>query len=207
MINHWILFTLSVLFIAGCSAHRIDSFFVDSAALQKTELHSSIKKTIDQKQSIKIDDHFVVTGHRIVNGDGLVIAYRSYYAKFLMPDQSEFQKFTIYLPNSPESQQVINLGEDNGCAFWSKGASNFPGKSGCFGYVTSGTIRIDSISQSEISADINVKIISVSPEGWQKECGSFVFKKNLLLQKRKVESLTPWEGSPGKHVYEESMRE
>ena len=177
--------------------------------MAEMDLHKTTRQAIVLNKPTKIISEFVITGHRIMEGNGTVVTYRTFSpgGPFFV-DQAAFQKLTIFLPFSLSNDlPEVNIGDrEDMIAYWSNGSSNFPGKTGCFGYASGGRIRLSRISSTDLSAELFITFDLVSPGGWQKECGKFVFNENVILQRKDVNTLTPWEGTAGAHIYDESIR-
>lgn len=204
-----VLFVSIIGVISGCALRQVDSFYLDRAAMSEVDLHKSAKQAIALNKPPKTSSEFVITGHRIIDGSGTVIAYRAFSSgELFFVDQATFQKLTIFLPFSLSNDLTeVSLSErEDVIAYWSSGSSNFPGKTGCFGYVSNGRVRLSRITNTELSADLLITFDLVSPGGWKKECGRFVFNESMILKKRDVNALTPWEGTVGAHIYDESIR-
>ena len=205
---------LGILALAGlsgvsCSSRASDSFFLEKAALAEIQTHVSLRQSSSLERSGALAKEFVLSGHRIVSGDGTVLALREFTGgSIFSPDHGRFWKLTIFLPFPIDDNEVsINLDTGNPIiAYWSQGSSNFPGKSGCHGYASGGQMKLKKQSNSQLSTELALRFDLVSPGGWKKECGPLPFNDKLVLGKRDVQSLTPWEGKPGAHAYEESIR-
>lgn len=194
---------------AGCSTRGVDSFFVDKAALVELKTHDSMRLPGSLERSGAIGKELVLSGHRITSGEGMVIAYREFSSGLVFrADQAQFAKLTVFLPFLVhEKEMFLNLSEQkNIIAYWSKGSSNFPGKSGCHGYTSGGTIRLTKKDQDQFLVELSLQFNLVSPGGWKKECGLFDFNDPLILKEINLPNLTPWEGKRGEHIYDESMR-
>ena len=193
------------------SACGTDAFYVEHATLSDLEQHHTIRTTVVQgtRSAERIED-FMLTGHRIAADGTLVLAYRtSSGGAISLVDQARFEKLTILLPaNFSKTVGDKTVFQDDGgaIAYWSKGSANFPGKSGCYGYGSSGSLTVTDVSNNSIAVDLDLTIQSVSPAGWKSECGSFVFRKTLVFERRLAQDLTPWDGTPGAHIYDESIR-
>jgi len=202
------IIAISIFLLYGCTTTKVDSFFLENAAISNLNYHSMLKNSISEDSKLQPDDTFVITGHRIEEGDGVVIGYREFASGMIpLTDQATFEKLTIYLPLSLWiNKKEISLADEGIIAFWSNGASNFPGKSGCFGYASSGKVYISSVTNNEAHIDLNATFDLFSPGGWSGDCGKFSLHRKIALRKMIVSSLTPWDGSIGNHIYDESIR-
>jgi hypothetical protein len=141
---------------------------------------------------------------------GTVLAYRAFSTGVIpLVDQAGFEKLTIVVPdnlaNTVQNKIVLSDGSE-AIVFWSRGSSNFPGMSGCYGYAVSGSMTVTNKARDTIAADLDMILRSISPGGREEGCGTFAFKKALILDRKTVQQLTPWEGTSGSHIYDESIR-
>jgi len=202
-----ILFLMFTVILGGCTHVQSELFVVDHAIVADLEVHQLTAK--QQEQTI-LNKDFVITGHRIVEGSGTVIAKREYArGSFLQSDQSSFRKLTIYFPYSiTEKNKRIELDNNNEIiVFFSSGSSNFPGKTGCFGYAREGYIHFKGYSSENMQVELSLNFNLLSPSGWQDECGRFNIRETSTLPRKELSSLSPWEGAEGSNLYEESMNE
>ncbi len=118
-----------------------------------------------------------------------------------LPDQSGFEKLTIFLPSDAARRPgEVNIdGSENAFAFWSKGNQHFPG-SACFGYASLGTIRFERIDAQRVWARVSLAFDSVGL--WRDRCRRVVFDKRLVLTRKQVADLTPWEGAASDYYRE-----
>lgn len=197
---------LSAALLFSCS--RTTRFFADSATLQELAKHRILLDTWNANSSLsQAAGSFVVEGHRIGEGDGLVLAYRR-YSQPLLPavDQETFEKLTVLLPSRRSIlSETVPVGSDRDIvAFYARGSSAFPGRSGCFGYAKSGTVKLSGVSENRVRAEVELVFDLESPSGWPQDCGPFVFRRSLLLEHRAVQDLTPWEGTRARSLAEET---
>ncbi len=196
------------LFLSACGA---DTFYVEHATFSHIEDHRTTRtKLIQGIKSAERVENFVIAGHRITADDALVLAYRTFSPGAIpFVDQAHFEKLTILLPANVSNiagDKITFQGNSEAIVFWSKGSANFPGKSGCYGYGSSGALTITSVSDGSISAVLDLTIQSISPAGWKTECGNFVFRKSLVFARKRIQDLTPWDGTSGAHIYDESIK-
>lgn len=204
-----LVLTVATASSGGCSSRVADSFYVENATLVERNIHGSMRQSGSLERAGSVGKELVLSGHRIIAGEGTVIAYREFdRGHMLLPDQAQFAKLTILVPVSlREKEVVLILGEQKGViAYWSRGASNYPGKSGCHGYASDGKVRLTQRQDDQLLAEVSLKFNLVSPGGWKKECGPFDFNDQLIIEKRNVQDLTTWEGKLGTHPYDESIR-
>ena len=187
---------------------QVQSFYVENASLADMAAHRQAMSFIRGEPSDPISNLFAVTGHRIGEGMGMVFAYRVFNtAEPIFLDSESFRKFTINIPNNVlNAEGEISLAKHRDIvAFWSDGASSFPGKSGCYGYAKGGSIRYDRLSDSMIWMTLDLDFDVISPRGWKGECGEFSIREVFEFSRIDLGSLTTWQGRPGDHIYDESM--
>ena len=131
-----------------------------------------------------------------------MFAYRKFTAVPLV-DQAGFQKLSIYLP-FPLTDQTFSTvpikANSTAIAFWSRGASNFPRRSDCYGYASDGYINLTRVSAEEVEADLNLTIDLSRRNSLEKEmCPLFVLRERISFTKKLIGNLTSWEGRPGTH--------
>jgi hypothetical protein len=194
----------------ACSFRQVDTLYVEGAALEQLSVHDQIRQAVEQGQANRTQrDFFAITGHRIVPDGGTILAFRVFSRPTIpLVDQAGFQKLTIFIPFALTTEPVeITLSKRRDViAFWSNANSNFPRRSGCYGYAADGSIHLVKRSPTEIVADLSLTFDLVSAGGWRGECSRLTFKKELVLEQKAVQYLTPWEGRPSSEPYEESMR-
>lgn len=204
----WKKLTVSTIFtlMMGCSTHS--AFYIEGGSFLDLETHRKYLSSINNHQDFALDDRlFVVTGHRLTEGKGVVISFRNYKrGKLFYTDQGDFEKITIALPSGlPENKGEIKLGiGTDTIVFYSTGSSAFPGRSGCFGYAEEGSILFEVLKSKKISAQIVFKSDLKSPGRW-KDCSSVIITRAIIFKPKLVSDLTPWEGSIGAYITTESF--
>lgn len=184
--------TALILLTVGCATQHHDHFIVLNAGFTHAMEHGVLQQAVANHQRKLLDREFVVTGHRITENTGVVIAVMKYSSGTLLrTDQAAFQKITIFLPFVvPHSR--ITLSEITGAiAYWSSGSSNFIGQNGCYGYANDGTLDFSDESSEKVTVSINATFHLLSPSGWEKECQQFVLREIMCFNKRIVSELTP----------------
>jgi len=199
---------------------QIKAFYVENAMIDRVELQQAVRETFKTEQfsltflnfltsgEVTVHKHFMITGHRIVNGDGIVFAVRKFLAFPSGPppvtDSEIYEKLTIYLPLMMSTGRgEIDLARDDIYIFWSKGGSAWPGFAGCFGYGTGGQIRYERTPTSKIIVDLNIHIGLVS-NVWADECVPFTLEQRVTFDRKMMGELSTPEGSAGKGIYDES---
>jgi hypothetical protein len=199
--------------INGCATSTEEWLAVNGGQLQEEARHRDLLARIlaDNVPQLGYEQkEFVVTGHRIVPGAGAVFAFRSFDpGPILGVDRAGFLKLTGFVPQSlMKVGGEIRIPATNGpFVFLSTSSSNFPGASGCYGYASSGFIRIDSIASEALTATMDLQFRLFSPLGHAQECRD---AKNMRgtykMPLQRVEQLTPWQGREGKSLYDETMK-
>ena len=206
-----ILLCTALLGLQACAHVDEQSFYVTRASLQEDARHQQLSKMFVSKQThLKYEDkEFVVTGHRIATGTGTVLAFRGFAPgpPFLV-DQAGFQKITIYLPSvALKEGSEVHISDSGGAmAFYSTSSSNFPGSGGCFGYASTGSIAVISVSDPEITAKVDLLFRLSGPLGTAlSDCDDKRIQATYTARKLQVQELTPWQGAAGKHIYDETI--
>ena len=197
---------VSYLLLAGCASQTKSDLIVFDARLSQESQHAALQQAIAKSAPRRIDENFVLAGHRISGGSGVVLAIREFSSgSLLRTDRAAFRKLTIYLPQT-NLRGRINLAEIDGVvAYWSSGSSAMPGKSGCYGYARSGTLDVAGETKDTVTVSISATFDSYSPAGWDKECESYSVQETATFVKRNVQDLTPWEGRAGEHISDEAF--
>ena len=125
---------------------------------------------------LRFDDRrFVLNGHRIVRGEGDVLAIRREDSGVpWRTDQASFRYLTIYFPKGQfRTDAPIRFGHRDGpLAFFSRGSLNMPGTNGCYGYGKRGTVTLHKLSGEVFRASLDLTVVLTSPLGFQSECGT-----------------------------------
>lgn len=194
----------------GCAHVKEESFYVTDASLQENARHRELSKTFVSKRTRLDDQEFVVTGHRITaDGKGTVIGLRSFApgSAFLV-DQAGFQKISVYLPGTSltKGAEVQIPGQNGAMAYYSSGLSNLPGGGGCFGYATTGSIKVIDVSPSDVTISADLLFGLSGPAGAAlSDCDDKRIRGTYVARHLRVQELTPWQGTMGKNIYEETI--
>lgn len=203
---------LAVLFaLQGCVHVDEQWFYVSNASLQELGRHQSLAKVFEAKDAQRLgynDREFVVIGHRIKDGEGSVIARRSFApGPFLSVDQASFLEITIFIPGSklnagtevriPDSAGVI--------AFLSTSSSNLPGNTGCFGYGSRGSIKVEGVSKTQVTVAVDIQFRLVNPPGSVGQCDERMVQGVYVVPRLRIQELSPWQGVAGKTIYDETI--
>jgi len=196
-----------LLMCGGCAHNTSEYFFTPSASLAEDWGHGQQGKTSSVGLSVG-QREFVVTGHRLIAGLGMVLAIRRFASGSpFLTDQASFEKLTVALPRTVDRSAedfVVDKGE-TALAFYSFGSSNFPGSGGCFGYAKQGNIRIIKYTPERITARLTLLFLLTSPGGWQKECSEKQIDQEFEFTVKPFDQLTTWDGKAGRHIYDETM--
>ncbi|SRR5581483_11026682 len=202
---------LAVL-LSLCACAHLDEqwFFVRDASVQQLSKHQQLSNALatNKVRSLGYDDkEFVVTGHRLTGGDDVVLAFRSFSSGSLIADTASFVKLTALIPQSrfaPGSEIKIP-GADGAMAYYSSSSSNFPGAGGCFGYASQGTMKVDGASGQSVTVSIDLHFNLASPLGYSDQCGEKKIQGKYIVQQLPLRELSPWQGTAGKTLYEETI--
>jgi hypothetical protein len=204
-------FYLAVLLSAfGCASPNEQWFFVPGASIQELNRHHELMRAFMAEDPPRLgyeNKEFVVTGHRIEQGNGEVIAFRRFNsAGFLLADTATFEKVTALIPQSQfRAGTEIRIADANGAVvYYSASSSNFPGAGGCFGYASAGSIKVDSVSDTQVSVSLDLRFRLSSPLGYSGECVEKVMRGVFTGPTISLGQLSPWQGATGKDLYDET---
>lgn len=203
------IYLATFLGLNACTHTNEQWFFVRGAYMEQLSRHHELAKTFASKVLPRLGydgREFVVTGHRLKNGDGVVLAFRSFDSR-LMVDTASFLKITAFLPRSKFSPgtEIKIPDADGAIVYYSASSSNFPGAGGCFGYASWGSIKVDSVSESNITVTMDVHFRLASPLGSSSECGDKRVQGTYVISQLQLKELSPWQGVAGKTLYDESI--
>ncbi|WP_125361696.1 hypothetical protein [Stenotrophomonas sp. 278] len=143
--------------------------------------------------------------HRIVPGEGLVIALRE-YARSRKVDGSTYKKVTVVLREWPVDSATVSIGSSDVKVFYSAGPAAFAGKRGCFGTATKGTVSVE-LEKGVASIKVNAEVPVRSPLDWKGDCDQpIVIDTAFSAHKRNLLELDAWHGNPreGDSPFEEA---
>lgn len=206
------LYISAIFFTIGCATKDEQWIFVPNASLQESSRHEALSLALLSSKNPRLDYNnreFVVTGHRISEGKDIVIAFRSFDSgRPLSVDQARFAKITAIIPGSHlRSGAEIRFPNTAGAmAYYSASSSSFPGAGGCFGYASEGVISIVSASAEQAVINVDLRFRLNSPSGQSSACTEHAVRGAFNVSRVLLNQLTPWQGRPGKAIYEESMR-
>jgi len=205
-----LLLALLVSSLCGCVMTKAQWFYVDNA-----QLVNKPHKLFDAKSGADLQEmaeNFVLGGHRIMNGGGVVIGYREFRHPFVpILDVAEYMKLSIqidrfqHLYDAFEHDEVYLLPLKEATGLWSSGPSNFPTHSPCLGFPSEGYLMLERKSKTRIRIKLIVAIDPMQLNGSRTQCGELILSLHGRIVERKLSELTPWEGKIGKHIYDESM--
>lgn len=112
---------------------------------------------------------FLLEGHHVSSGNGMVLAYRRHTGRPFAIFQSETEKFqylTVSLPGDfGDKTAVFDLAtQGNGHAFLSAANFGFSGRHGCFGFARKGTITVNHgfSGDAKVKIELDIQTISLS---------------------------------------------
>jgi hypothetical protein len=206
------LSVVAIFVMAGCAMKHEQWILVPDASLQEASGHAALSSAVLSNKNPRLDYNdreFVVTGHRIAEGQSVVIAFRGFDSGGpLSVDQAQFSKITVVIPRSDlrAGAQIKFPNTAGAMAYYSASSSAFPGAGGCFGYASGGTIGIVRISLEQTAIDVDLRFRLNSPSGQSSQCKEHIVSGVFTASKISVNELTPWQGRAGKGIYEESMK-
>lgn len=212
MIRQILIDAIIVIAISGCASTGEGWFFVQDASLTDLPRHKELSRRFLSDDAPKLGyagKEFVVTGHRIVQGRDVVLAFRkSFSERPFALDAAQFTKITVLIPSSDlRNGGVVTIPEsDRAFAYYSSTSSSFPGAGGCFGYASSGTIRINSLSDHSVIGDVHLKFRLSGPMSSSSSCTDYAVQGRYELVRVAIDDLTPWQGAPAQSLYEETIR-
>lgn len=204
------IYLAALVALQGCAHASEEWFIVRGASIEQLSKHDELNKTFLSKSPRRLgydDKEFVVTGHRLKQGDGTVLGFRSFESGALV-DSASFLKITVLLPDSDISagREVSIPNAAGAMAYYSTSSSNFPGAGGCFGYASEGLIKVQSVSESNATIAIDLQFRLASPLGASGECGDGRRVTGThVLRRIQFQQLTPWQGIAGKSLYDETI--
>lgn len=117
-----------------------------------------------------VPDGFLLTGHYLIQGSGLVLAYRRHidrpFAIFGGTDKAKFEYLTISLPGraADETATYDLAAAGIGPAFWSQANFGFFFDDGCFGYAEKGIVRVQfgASGMADVFVDLHIENVPLS---------------------------------------------
>ncbi len=135
--------------------------------------------------------------HRISDGTQTVVAVRE-FKRAWNADRSSFSKLTLVLPGVLRAGQILAIGDEGARVFFSKGASAFAGKSGCYSTAASGQVIVDAVERNWIEVSLEATFTLASPLDWPEDCDAPVsIHRAIKADSADIAELRAWEGRPG----------
>ena len=191
-----------LILIPGCGVHR--AIYVEHAALENPSLYKNMNKELQEKKAENGKTNFPVMGHRIVPGEGTVIAYRAWSpGSIFVIDDEHYEKVTIYMSGSLLGNAEINI-EDNPniIVLYVSGGSAWP-KHGCYGTSTNGFLRYNPTLFGGMEAEISFRANLTNAFSGD-PCEQIMFHKKFKIEKKLLTDLSPWEGRPSSRIIQET---
>lgn len=183
----WAPTFLAVGFICGCAslnpASREIFFFVEDA-----DSISPSCRSVDYQEA-------AIACHRLARGREIVVGIRRYSDARI--DREGFRKITFVIDKDVKDGEVIKIPSDRARAAFGSGLSFMPGKSGCYGEATSGTVSVSRTDMKSLRVNAAVNFHLKSPLDWAGECKSLEFRSSFTAEKLNLEDMGPWEGGRG----------
>ena len=200
---------LAFVACAGCHAFgRTDRLLLDHATLAEPSLYQQVHDpTVLEKMRREEAKTVPVRGHRIISGNGTVIAYRTWSPGSLLAiDDEHFEKITIFLPDAlPTAAVEYHIGDASGVVLaYTVGSSAWPALA-CFGSARSVNLRLTPSWFGRMHVDVQFVADLQNVMHWA--CPSGSVHKEFTVSHGAVSSLTPWLGRAATHVYAETYPE
>lgn len=204
-----VIYLFVLLGLHACVHTNEQWFFVRGASMEQLNRHHELAKTFASKVPPRLGydgREFVVTGHRLNDGDGVVLAFRNFDSRSMV-DTASFLKITAFLPQSKfaPGTEIMVPDSDGAMAYYSTSSSNFPGAGGCFGYASQGSIKVDSVSESGITVTMDLQFRLASPFGSSSECVDKRVHGTYVIPQLRLQELSPWQGVAGRTLYDETI--
>lgn len=153
-----------------------------------------------------------LAGHRLVSGEGAVIAYHHVWGLSepgQYPPEAGFEKLTIFLAAPLEGESgTVELGVKSGSfAFWSTGQSNPPWDMACIGYATEGRIGYRR-NRDRMDMDLSMRIRPVHAESVETgSCEPVDIRTRASAWIGSTDHLNAWDGGGwGRVTIHEAVR-
>ncbi len=198
-----IILALMIL-LQGCGWRGYQAFYVEHAALENPFLYKNMIKELRENKHGNGNANMPVMAHRIVPGEGVVIAYRSWSpGSIFVVDDESYEKMTIYMPGSLPSEGEIKL-EDNPniITVYVLGGSAWP-KHGCYGTATKGVLHFTPESLERMQAEVSFQADLTNAFSGD-SCEQIIFNKKFTIHKKLIKDLSPWEGRPSDRIRQET---
>lgn len=199
-----IFLLLCMALLQGCTSASRSEFILRDGTFALLESHRATRNLMASGQKSSSQPGFLLEGHQIASGEGIIIAVREFAAKALQVDSGGFQKLTIWIPlNELSAGRAVPLNTEI-VAFWSTGGANTPGAFGCFGYADAGEIQVLEISRQSARFRINLHFSHLEAVGPGQMCNPRSINSEIKAEIRKPEELDYWEGKKGGDLYDQS---
>lgn len=137
------LLTLWLLFDWESTSEEV--FLVPDARLTLAAAHEALAAETGRES---VPDRFLLEGHHLSPGKGLVVAYRrrdGWPFDMFLSDKASFQYLTLWLPQgAADAAATYDLAAaGGGYGFYSAANYGFSRSAGCFGVARSGTVTIE----------------------------------------------------------------
>jgi hypothetical protein len=205
---------ISLLFIITIIGHmvydsidRTDTFYLKDAQLSDENYLIKLAEKLDKEDYLALRSEMNIHLHRLVKGKGVIYGYRWYSNGSVMAiDDEVFEKLTVWIPRDPSSYP-INFdfrNQENVKALYITGSSAWP-QSACSGYFTSGLLVLKK-SGSKTLVSVKGVVTPADSRSNGDYCKEREVNIEFLASEIKFSQLTPWLGSEGQHLYDETYR-
>ena len=188
---------LFVIFVVSGCIKKDSAFYIENARPEQLGKHKIYNDLVQRKQYIEFEDeYFLVSGHRIVYGSGLILAERNTKHTGNI-DGKVIEKLTIFIPDNKISNNVVLSADKNEFLVFYSGYGVVPNisKAGCIGYVTDGNIKLNYIGDTELKVNFDISINARYVSNYNRECANIIIKKTLIYEEKDLDKVTPWEGN------------
>ena len=185
------LMLLAVALSTACSTLRVP----DSTTQFYVTGSQSIEEGCDQVPFAEL----AVACHRITPGGSTVIGLREYMDDGL--DAEKFRKITLVVNAPLKEGDHIDLLREPNRGFYGTGLSYMPGKAGCYGRLTAGTLTVEKVEAQKVRLQLDAQFELKSPTDFEGACGTLHYNTTIIARQRYLEELGPWEGVPREADY------
>lgn len=176
--------SLLISMMSGCVSMRTGgsetTFFVENG---ESIFHSCAG--VDHREA-------AIACHRLANGRHLVVGIRQYSDAGV--DREVFRKITFVIDHEVADGEVVELPSDRVRVAYGSGLSFMPGKSGCYGQATSGSVSVSRRGMEKLEIHANLRFDLKSPLGWADACEMLEFRSTIVATRSTFEDMGPWEG-------------
>jgi hypothetical protein len=191
------------LWLQGCAAAPASQFIIRGSSFVHAHEHTLAAERLASVDKANVEGDFMLRGHDISKGKGVIIALREYSGDGVALDVGGFQKITVWLPQDEIAKGRIEM-NPSVIGFWSTSSVNPPGRIGCFGYLSKGFIDVESLSATKATLRVHLEFASVTTIGPRDPCKKISINREFTAEFKDHAQLSFWEGKPGGELFEYS---